>query len=446
MRKILVLGAGHSAPFLIQYLLSRAADLDFELTVADLDGEAARRRVGNHPKGHALAFDLGDVAASQEQFAAADVVVSLLPPKLQPKVARLAIKHRTHMVSASYRSRDMRRQDAGAKERGCTILCELGLDPGIDIMSAQAIIDDVHARGGQVDTFYSYGGGLPEPSFDANPLRYVVTWNPRNVAMAGESGSCFLEDGAVRLIPRHRVFDARWSVEVPGLGTMDSYGNRDALSYREVHGIDQVRSLVRGTLRYPGYCHLWHQIVRLGLANEQLEVPDLGDATWAEFLAMHLPRGTGSVEHRTADYLGLSVEDPAMDQLRWLGLFSDQKLGIAGQRPSEALVDLLERRLPLGPEHRDMVVLHHEMEISFPESSKRQRLLSTFTHFGDPGGITAMSRTVGLPAALGVELLLGDSPLPPGVHVPVRQDLYVPILAGLAKHGMIFEETTTDLA
>lgn len=445
MRNVLVLGAGHSAPFLIQYLLDRSAELDLQLTVADLDGEAAARRVGGHPRGQALAFDLADVEACRTQFSQADIVVSLLPPKLQPVVARQAIAHGTHMVSASYRSREMRRLEEAAAEAGCIILCELGLDPGIDIMSAQAIIDDVHGRGGRIDAFYSYGGGLPEPKFAGNPLRYVVTWNPRNVAMAGESGACYLEDGQVRLIPRHRVFASRWSVDVPGLGTMDSYGNRDSLSYREVHGIEHVQSLVRGTLRYPGYCHLWQQITQLGLANEQLEVPDLGTATWAQLVAMHLPPGRGSVEQRTADFLGLAADDPAMDSLRWLGLFSEEPIAIDGQRPSEALVALLERRLPLDAAHRDMVVLHHEFEISYGSSAPRQRLLSTFTHFGDAGGMTGMSRTVGLPAALGVELLLSKPAIPPGIHVPVRPDLYGPILAGLADYGMTFEETTTDI-
>ncbi len=445
MKQILVLGAGHSAPFLIQYLLARAQDLGFELTVADLDGAAARRRVADHPRGRALAFDLSNGEACHQLFSQADIVVSLLPPQLQPIVAGHAIAHRCHMVSASYRSSKMRQLDAAAVEAGSTILCELGLDPGIDVMSAQAIIDQVHAEGGQVDSFYSYGGGLPEPSFDGNPLRYVVTWNPRNVAMAGESGACYLEHGEVRLIPPHRVFDAKWSVEVPGLGSMDAYGNRDAMSYRQVHGLDGIRSLVRGTLRYPGYCHLWHQLVRLGLPNERLEVPDLGAATWAEFLAMHLPPGAGPLRRRTATFLGLAEDDPALQAMDWLGLFSDQSIDISGQRPSDALTALLQRRLPLGPQHRDMVVLHHAMEITYPKAGRR-RLLSTFIHYGEAGGNTAMAQTVGLPAALGVELLLADaqsSTLPAGVHVPVSPDIYRPILCGLGDHGMEFVEATT---
>ena len=444
MRQILVLGAGHSAPFLIQYLLERAATSDFEVTVADLDGAAASRRVAGHPRGKAMSFDLGDDVARDALFAAADIVVSLLPAKLQPIVARHAIAHRCHMVSASYRSAAMRQLDGAANGAGCVVLCEVGLDPGIDIMSAQAMIDQIHSDGGQIDSFYSYGGGLPEPSFQDNPLRYVVTWNPRNVAMAGESGACFLDHGEVRLIPPHRVFEARWDVEVPGLGTMDAYGNRDAMSYRQIHGLEGIDSLVRGTLRYPGYCHFWHQLVRLGLPNEQLEVPDLGKVTWADFLAMHLPPGDGTVEQRTADFLALAADDPALQTMDWLGLFSDQSLDIPGQRPSEALTALLERRLPLGAENRDMVVLHHEMEVTYG-AARRQRQIATFIHYGDAGGHTAMAQTVGLPAALAVELLLSGAPLPAGVHVPVSPAIYRPILDGLASHGMRFVEAATEL-
>lgn len=444
MQKILVLGAGHSAPYLIHHLLERSTDRDWQVTVGDLDGAAAQKRVGDHPRGRAISFDLRDDAACQREMAEADVVVSLLPPQLQTTVARHAIAHRAHMVSASYRSGEMRRLHDDAAAGGSIILCELGLDPGIDVMSAQAIIDDVHRRGGRITSFYSYGGGLPEPAFDGNPLRYVVTWNPRNVAMAGEAGACYLQDGALRLVPPHRIFEAGWPVDVPGIGTMDGYANRDSLSYQEVHGLEHVKSLVRGTLRFPGYCHLWQQIKNLGLPNEALEVPGLGTKTWAELTAMHLPPGSGDLRRRCALHLGLQDDDPALETLEWLGLFSDQTIEIDGERPSQALTALLERRLPLPREHRDMVVLHHEFDIQWPERTA-QRLASTFVHYGEAGGITGMAQTVGLPAALGVELILSGAQLPPGVHVPVRPDLYGPILDGLKDHGMAFEESWTDL-
>ena len=449
--QLLVLGAGLSAPYLIRHLLDRAADLDASVTVGDLDGEAARRRVADHPAGRAIPFDLADAEACAREIGAADVVVSLLPPPLQPRVAKLCFEHGAHMVSASYRSAEMERLDGEARERGLTILCELGLDPGIDIMSAQRIIEDVHHRGGEIRAFASYGAGLPEPSFDGNPLRYCVTWNPRNVAMAGESGACFLEDGAMRVVPYPRLFAHRWPVDVPGLGTLEAYANRDSLSYRDIHGLDRsvIRTLIRGTLRYPGYCRFWEHLVRLGLPNEHLRVPRLGQRSFRQLMAMFLPRPVADegLEEAVADHLGLTVDDPVMVQLDQLGFFSSDPIDIPGERLSDALVAQLGRRLPLPPGVRDMVLLHHEFEVVYSDEDRAEKILSTFVHYGDgqPGGITAMAHGVGLPAALGVELLLSGNLDRPGVVIPVTSDLYDPILDGMAGYGLSFEERVEPL-
>ena len=458
---ILVLGAGLSAPYLIRHLLDRATSLEAQVTVGDLDGEAARRRVDGHPAGRAIAFDLADAEACEREFARATVVVSLLPPPLQPRVARHCLEYGAHMVSASYRSSELRKLDGEATERGLTLLCELGLDPGIDIMSAQRIIEDIHARGGEVESFSSYGAGLPEPSFEGNPLRYCVTWNPRNVAMAGESGACFLEDGHMRVVPYRHLFGHRWPVSVPGIGTLDAYANRDSLSYRDIHGLDPktIRTLVRGTLRYPGFCRFWEHLVRLGLPNESLRIPRLGRRSYRDLVAMFLPEPVEDsvLETAVAGHLGLAIDDPVMGQFEALGFFSREPIGIDGERPSDALVALLGRRLPLPPGVRDMVLLHHELDVVYPAvgdgAARRQRIRSTFTHYGDGGGdggsgvapITAMARGVGLPAALGVELLLSGTINRRGVVIPVTADLYDPILDAMAEHGMVFEETVEDL-
>ncbi|MEM6793645.1 MAG: saccharopine dehydrogenase C-terminal domain-containing protein, partial [Acidobacteriota bacterium] len=338
MRRILVLGAGHSSPFLIQYLLEHAAELDASITVADLDADAAGRRVGEHERGRARQLDLRDRAATAELMAEHDLAINLLPPQLQPTVARLCVDHGCHMVSASYRSREIEDLSAEAEQRGLALLTEMGLDPGIDLMSAQQIIEEVQARGGVIERFLSYGGGLPEPSFDGNPLRYCVTWNPRNVVMAGEHGARYLKNGRFKLEPWHRVFNLTWPVEVPGVGTMDAYANRDSISYRAIHGIERVKTLVRGTLRYPGFCQAWNQLVQLGMPNEFLEIPRLGERTWAELTAMFLPARSGSagppgseeVAQRAADALGLERQDPRLQTLEWLGIFSEEPIGIAG--------------------------------------------------------------------------------------------------------------------
>lgn len=449
MQKILILGAGHSAPYLIRHLLDRATALDLQITVGDLDVQAAHRRVRGHDRGRAIAFDLADSEACAREFSDTTVVVSLLPPPLQPRVARHCLEHGAHMVSASYRSPAMAKLDGEAKEQGLLFLCELGLDPGIDLMSAQQLIEDVHGRGGVVEHFASYGAGIPEPSFEGNPLRYCVTWNPRNVAMAGESGACYLQDGRMRLVPYPRLFESSWTVDVPGLGIMDAYANRDSLSYRDIHGLARrsVRTLIRGTLRYPGYCHTWQAIVRLGLPNEHLQIPRLGQRSYGELVSMCLPDGIPGevVAERAANYLGMQMDDPAIQNLEALGLFSDTLIDVPGERPVDALIALLERRLPLPSGVRDMVLLHHELEVNYPERGERERILSTLTHFGDPDGITAMARGVGLPAALGVELILSGDLERRGVVIPVTDDIYEPILNGLAQRGLKFEEQVQSM-
>ena len=453
-KNVLVLGAGFSTPYLIRHLLDRAEALEAHITVADVDRQAAARRVAGHPRGRAIALDVTDDAADSE-FRRADLVVCLIPPKLQPTVARRCVEHRAHMVSASYRSRELRDLEDDARSAGVALMTEMGLDPGIDLMSAQRIIEEIRTRGGVVESFYSYGGGLPESEFDGNPLRYCVTWNPRNVAMAGEAGAQFLRDGQVRLQPWHEVFEQCWTVDVPGLGPMDAYSNRDAIAYQEIHGIEHVHTLVRGTLRFPGFCRVWQLLVRLGLPNEQLYVPKLADRTWADFLTMFLPLDvTGDdLRQRTAKYLGLQREDDRLQTLEWLGLFSDETIAVDGRRPVDALVGLLSRRLPLPAGVRDLVVLHHDFIARYDGESgadgpRRERILSTFACHGTPqgqDGTTAMARTVGLPAALGAELLLRGELSRVGALSPTDPDVYEPVLKALEAEGMTFDESVEEV-
>ncbi|MEM1180482.1 MAG: saccharopine dehydrogenase C-terminal domain-containing protein [Acidobacteriota bacterium] len=443
MPQILILGAGHSSPFLIQHLLDHSGA---RVVVADRDRDAAERRVGDHPQGEARGLDLRDNDETAALFAASDLVIHLLPPQLQPTVARLAVEHGCHLVSASYRSSEIEQLHDKARAKGVALMTEMGLDPGIDLMSAQRIISDIQARGGVVDRFLSYGGGLPEPSFTGNPLRYCVTWNPRNVVMAAEHGARYLRKGHFKLEPWNRVFGRTWPVDVPNLGVFDAYANRDSISYRAIHGIERVRTLVRGTLRYPGYAAIWHLMVRLGLPNEHLEIPKLGERTWAELTEMFLPDpdeaggARGDIKTRVAVYLGLDADDERLAALEWLGLFDDAPIGIAGEHPAEALKKRLEERLPLPADIRDMVVLHHEIDAVFPDDVV-ERTLSTFIHYGEPAGLTAMAQTVGMPAALGARLLLDGQLTRRGCLSPTDEDVYTPVLAALEAEGLRFTES-----
>lgn len=445
MKEILVLGAGQSAPHLIRHLLEHADAGGFRVTVADRDPELAASRVGGHPRGRAIGFDAAadadDAGAEGDPIAAADLVVSLLPPPLQPAIARRAVAGGTSMISASYTDPKVRALDAEARHRGVLLLNEMGLDPGIDHMSTMALFDRVRAEGGEVEAFESYGSGVPAPDSRSNPLGYAVTWNPRNVVMAGRDGAQYLRDGQIRRRTWRRVFGETWPVEVDGVGMMEAYPNRDALVYRDAFGLAGAHTLIRGTLRWPGFAESWHAVVLLGLPDEALAVPGLPERSWAELVEMHLPEGfgggTGDVAGRVAAFLGLDPEGPVIEKLRWLGLFDDAPIGGAAATPAEALAGLLSRRLTLPPGGRDMVVLHHGLTVRYPGDS-HQRLTSTLVEYGEPGGITAMARTVGLPAAIAARLVLAGHLDLAGCHIPTEPGIYRPVLAELEREGLRF--------
>jgi len=444
MKKILVLGAGQSSPYLIRSLLSQAEEKNWFITVGDLDAGLARQRVGDHAWGTAIRLNINDTHMVSAQIQAADLVVNFMPPKFLSMVSRECILHLTPMISVSYRNADLRAMHRDARRQGVLLLSEVGLDPGLDLMSAMTLIHKVRKKGGVVESFRSYGGGVAAPDGDDNPLRYVITWNPRNVVMSGENGAQCMVDGKTKIIPWHHVFDRTEMFDIDGVGRMEGYPNRDSRSYMEVFGLKQVRTLIRGTLRYPGWSETWQQIVRLGLPNEHLRIPDLADRSWRELVEMFLPRDLApqsSIERRVAQYLGLSPTGGTLENLRWLGLFDDRPTGCSGETMTDALVPLLKEKLRLLPDSRDLVVLYHRIRARYPEENDRQEILtSTFTLEGEPGGLTAMSRTVGQPASVAARLLLdGEFPLT-GCQIPTHPSFYMPILRELETDGIIFRE------
>ncbi|MGD2114160.1 MAG: saccharopine dehydrogenase C-terminal domain-containing protein [Acidobacteriota bacterium] len=442
MQKILVLGAGRSSPFLIRRLLERSPERDWFVTVGDVDPELAARRVDGHPRGTAIRFDVNDAGLRATQIEKADLVINMLAPRFQDLVAWDCLAHGRHMLSASYRDSAVRAMEQDAHRQGVLLLCELGLDPGIDHMSAMALIDRLRAEGGRIRRFCSYGGGLPAPETDPNPLGYVITWNPRNVAMAGENGAQYMEDGAVRLVPFHHVFHHTWPVEVEGVGTLEAYPNRDSMPYMESFGLHEVETMIRGSLRYPGWSETWAEIVRLGLPNEQLHVPRLGERSYRELLEMFLPRGHDGqrIEERIARFLGISPTGRILSNLAWLGLFSEEPIGGAATTPAAVLADLLTRRMPLPPDGRDVVILQHELSVEFPHTDRPpERHVSTLVTRGE-GRSTAMARAVGLPTAIAAELVLAGEIALTGSQIPTHSSIYTPVLRELAREGLRFVE------
>ncbi|MDX1501978.1 MAG: saccharopine dehydrogenase C-terminal domain-containing protein [Thermoanaerobaculia bacterium] len=448
MRRILVLGAGHSSPFLIRYLLRWAPDHDWRVRVVDRDPELAARRVDGHPLGEAARLDAASADALGREVEGADLVVDLLPPSFQRVLTHECLRHRRSLVSVSYAEPATRALSSEAVRRGVLLLFEMGLDPGIDHMATMALVERLASRGAEVESFLSYGAGLPAPDSIANPLCYAITWNPMNVVMAGEGGALFLRDGRLRALPRERLFTATWPVEIEGVGTLEAYANRDSLAYRDLFGLRSARTVVRGTLRYPGWCAVWNAVIRLGLPTRGLSVPDLADLTFAELVELFLPAdGSGAtVEERAGRFLGLRRDDPVFDNLRWLGLFSDERIGCRGSSPADALVELLSRRLTLPAGGRDLVILRHEVVAREADGARRTRVLSTLLELGKPRGFSAMARTVGLPAGIAARLISTDRLELAGCHLPVEPAVYRPVLEELAREGLEIEESETELA
>ena len=448
MKQVLVLGAGKSSPYLIHYLLGLADREDWFITVGDVDIDLAREQVGEHRRGSAIHIDVNDATVRSAQIEHADVVVNMLGPQYQDLVAWDCVSKGRHLLSVSYRNQAVRDLDEDARREDVLLLFELGLDPGIDHMSTMSLIRRVCQDGGKIVGFSSYGSGIPAPEQETNPFHYVITWNPRNVVMSSEHGAQYMENGVIKIVPWHHVFHHTWEVDVPGVGMLEAYPNRDSLPYMESFGLSDVRTMIRGTLRYPGWSETWSTIVRLGLPNEHIQIPNLAERTYREVVEMFLPLSISGtkIEARLGRFLDVSPTGRIMQNLKWLGLFSAEKTGCLGDTSAAMLIDLLGKKLRLEPGQRDMVVLVHELDVEYPGASRTpERITSTLVARGEPGGFTAMAKTVGLPTALAVKLLLQGKLSLRGAQIPTHPSIYDPILAELESAGLVFEERVSEV-
>jgi saccharopine dehydrogenase-like NADP-dependent oxidoreductase len=447
VKQILVLGAGRSASYLIHHLVGKAEAEDWFVTVGDINLEAAQRQVADHPRGSAIRFDVNDSALRARQIEKADIVLNFLLPAFQELVAWDCVNHGRHMLSASYRTAAIRDLDNDANRNGVLLLSELGLDPGLDHMSAMRLIHDIHERGGKIKSFCSYGSGIPAPEQEQNPLRYAITWNPRNVVMSAQDGAQYMEDGKIKIVPHQHVFHHTWRVDVAGIGELEAYPNRDSLSYMESFGLSDVETMIRGTLRYPGWSETWAQVVALGLPNETMRIPHMNERSYREIIEMFLPMNvTGAkIEQRVAQFLGISRTGKIMDNLRWLGLFSDEKVRGDGDTAMAMMSNLLMEKLRLEDDQRDMVVLVHELEVDY-EDGRRELVKATLVERGTPGGITAMSKAVGMPVAVASRLILNGEITLTGSYIPTHPSIYMPVLRETEAEGLHFVEETSALA
>ncbi len=372
-----------------------------------------------------------------------DLAVSLLPYTYHVKVANHCLKHRKPLVTTSYVSDAMRALDGQAKAAGLIFLNEIGLDPGIDHMSAMKIIHDVQKAGGKVASFMSYCGGLPAPEANDNPLGYKFSWSPKGVVMAGRNDARYLKDGKEVFVPGADLFGHRWPLKVQDGFEFEAYPNRNSLPYIETYGLQGVRTMLRGTLRNSGWCATLKAIADLGVLKDDAVRTGLDNLTPAVWLRGYAP-GSGTLRADVAARLGMKDDDPIADRFAWLGLFDEKPIGLQQGSNLDILAKQMLDRMTFKPRERDMVVLHHEFIADFPATRNSQpathNIFSTLIAFGEPGGDSAMARTVSLPAAIGVRMILHGELKLTGVQIPVVPEIYEPVLAELTRLGIECKE------
>ncbi len=432
---ILIIGAGKSATVLIQYLQQKAVENDWYIVLADGDAATAKNKWNNAPNGTALGVDIENEIDRQNLVQKADIVVSMLPAHLHFLVAKDCLHFEKPLFTASYVDDNMRSIAAEIESKQLLFLCEMGLDPGIDHMSAMAIIDEIHAKGGKITSFKSHCGGLVAPESDDNPWHYKISWNPRNIILAGKAGAIYLENGATVNKDYGQIFDQTPIVDVAGVGPLAYYPNRNSLSYIDTYQLHGVKDFVRTTLRYPAFCTGWNAIVQLQLTDETVITiaPNTSVKNWFD---QHIQ------SKGLEDQLAKCLQDPALkQQLEFIGLYENTLIPAQFNSNATILQWLLEGKWKLADTDKDLVVMLHEIEYSI--GSRPFKIDSSMVLTGDDAIHTAMAKTVGLPLAMGVCAYLKGEIKMTGLHIPMDARIYQPILKSLAQEGIVFQETLT---
>ena len=430
-----------SATDLIGYMLSHAEKYNWLITVGDIDVAIAERKIGGHPRGKAVYFDCYDPEIMERYIRDADIVISLLPPGMHAAAAKIALQHNAHVVTASYASQEMIDMDGQAREKGLTFLNELGADPGIDHMSGMRSIDSIRAKGGELISFESYCGSLMAPESNDNPWGYKFTWSPMNVVLAGSTGACYYENDNLRCVPYHRLFDNPRSIEIPGFRTFEAYKNRDSVTFRKKYGLDDIPTFIRATLRYPGFCEIWNQGIKLGLTADNYPVYDSEKMTYREWVSSYLPDTSDNLEEALANFLEIQKDDELHKGLLWAGLLSERQITRVSGTPAEILLDLLLDKLKFNEGDTDMLVFFERIKYLLEGQSYEH--VSHLVTKGLDQNHTAISRTVGLPAAIGAKLILNGQIKTRGVLYPWAREVYAPVLKELEEFGIAYTSVDT---
>lgn len=425
MKKVLILGAGMVARPIVNHLLSKG----YFVTVVDVVLEKAVALVGSNPNSNAASFSVDDEQMLDKAIADHDLTVSLLPYAFHVKVAKHCIAHKKNMVTTSYVKPEMQALDENAKNAGIIILNELGLDPGLDHMYSMRIIDHVHAKGGKIEEFYSLCGALPAPEACDNPFNYKFSWSPKGVVMAGNNDAQYLYKAQNIKTPTEDLFKDTFCVDFPQVGNLEVYPNRDSIQYIDIYSIPEVKTMFRGTFRYKGWCETLDVIKKLGLITYNNITME--GKTYAELLAYLIGADDSeNIKQQVADYLGIDIHAHAIKALEWLGLFEEKLINRTEDSTFELVSDLMIDKMQLGQNERDMVAMLHVILASYPDGSK-EVIKARMLDFGSPANDTSVARTVALPAAVGVELILEGIIKVKGVFRPVIPEIYNPVLERL---------------
>ncbi len=439
-RTILILGAGRSASTLLRYLNQQAAEFNWKIKVAELKIELVRKKCEGYSSCEAIALDINEKDKMQSLIQQSDLVISMLPARFHPIVAELCIQAKRPMVTASYLSDEMRALDRAAKEAGLILLNEVGVDPGIDHMSAMRILDELRSKGAVFNQFESFTGGLLAPQSEDNPWKYKFTWNPRNVVVSGQGGTVkFIQEGRYKYIPYHQLFRRTEFIDIEGYGRYEGYANRDSLWYREAYGLKDIPTIYRGTLRRPGFCRAWDVFVKLGATDDSYTLADSEQMTYRQFINTFLAyHPSDSVELKLRYYLQIAQDSDVMEKLEWLGIFSDTKIGLKNATPAQILQHILEQKWKMKESDKDMIIMWHKL--GYELDGVKKELNSYMVDIGEDSTHTAMSRTVGLPVGIAAKMILQGQITETGAQIPTKANIYQPILAELEQHGIRFTE------
>ncbi len=441
MKKILIIGAGRSASSLIKYLLEKSESENLELTIADISIDLAQKKAKNHPRAKAIALDIKNKEEREQAIQSTDLVISMLPAFMHIEVAKDCVIFKKHLVTASYISPEMQALDEQVKANNLVFMNEIGLDPGIDHMSAMKVIDEIRAKGGKMLLFESFCGGLVAPESDTNLWNYKFTWNPRNVVLAGQGGAAkFIQEGRYKYIPYHKLFKRTEFFEVEGFGRFEGYANRDSLKYRSIYGLDDILTLYRGTIRRVGFSSAWNMFVQLGMTDDGYVMEGSETMSYRDFVNSFLPFSlTDSVELKTRYQLGLEQDDIQWERLVELDIFNpDKMVGLKNATPAQILEKILSDSWKLDADDKDMIVMYHKF--GYEINGEKKQIDSKMVTLGEDQTYTAMAKTVGLPVAMAALQILNGKIKTYGVQLPLHKEVYLPILNELETFGIEFKE------